>query len=378
MDTSPELRLVMLGASPETRSSAAAVVDAYRTHGLLKRWPIDYIATHGDVGALGNLLLALKALRRFAELLWRHRRVVLHVHSSFGAGFWREALFMAAAIAARCPVILQLHGSGFERFYDDAGAPARALVRFILKRAACVIAPSEALRAWLRSQERNAHVVCVPNPVPAAKVSRQEPGQNLVLFLGRLEARKGIFDLLDAVAGVRTQHAAQLADLRVVCAGEGDRAAVAGYAGRLGIADAVKFTGWVGPSGKRALLESAALLALPSYDEALPMSVLEAMSAGVPVVVSPLGALPEVVVDGVTGYLVAPGDTAGLKRTLGRLLLDRKLGARIGAAARESVRLRFAPERVIPQLEDIYEAAGLRSSVQKDEVIRNIDLKEAA
>ena len=374
MDTSPDLRLVMLGASPETRSSAAAVVDAYRTHGLLKRWPIDYIATHGDVGVAGNVVLALKALRRFGELLWRHRRVVLHVHSSFGAGFWRDALFMAVAIAARCPVILQLHGSGFERFYDAASAPARSLVRLLLKRAACVVAPSEALRGWLRGVERDAHVVCVPNPVPVANVSRQEPGQNMVLFLGRLEARKGIFDLLDAVAGLRTQFP----DLRLVCAGEGDRATVARYAERLGIADAVKFTGWVGPSGKRALLESAALLALPSYEEALPMSVLEAMAAGVPVVVSPLGALPEVVVDGVTGHLVAPGDTAGLKRTLGRLLLDRKLGARIGAAARESVRLRFAPERAIPQLEDIYEAAGLRSSVQKDEVIRNVDLKEAA
>src|SRR5205823_160349 len=82
----------------------------------------------------------------------------------------------------------------------------------------------------------------------------------------------------------------------------------------LGIADAVKFTGWVGPSGKRALLESAAVFALPSYDEALPLSLLEAMSAGVPAVVSPVGGIPEVVVDGVSGLLVAPGDVATLER----------------------------------------------------------------
>jgi glycosyltransferase involved in cell wall biosynthesis len=150
------------------------------------------------------------------------------------------------------------------------------------------------------------------------------------------------------------------------------------YAERLGIADAVKFTGWVGPSGKRALLENAAVLALPSYDEGLPMSVLEAMSAGVPPVVSPVGALPEAVVDGVSGLLVAPGDTAGLKRALVKLLLDRKLAARMGAAARESVRLRFAPERVIPKLEDLYEAAGLRSVVNATQPQRTIDLKEAA
>src|SRR5204862_4934978 len=132
-------------------------------------------------------------------------------------GFWREAVFMAVAFAARCPVILQLHGGGFERFYDTSGAPARALFRLLLSHCGCVVAPSEALRAWLRGTVRDAHVVCIPNPVPAAQLSRQADGQNMVLFLGRLEARKGVFDLLDAVAGLRTQQPAQLGDLRLVC-----------------------------------------------------------------------------------------------------------------------------------------------------------------
>ncbi|MGQ0547634.1 MAG: glycosyltransferase, partial [Betaproteobacteria bacterium] len=148
-------------------------------------------------------------------------------------------------------------------------------------------------------------------------------------------------------------------DVKLVCAGDGDRVAVARYAERLGIAEAVRFTGWVGPSGKRALLEAAAAFALPSYDEAMPISLLEAMSAGVPVIASPVGGIPEVVVDGVSGYLAAPGDTATLERLLRRLLVDRALGMRIGAAGRESARLRFAPERTLPRLEEIYAGVGL-------------------
>jgi glycosyltransferase involved in cell wall biosynthesis len=361
MDTTLNLRLVMLGALSETRGSIAAVVDTYRANGLFKRWPIDYLATHGDVGLIENLKLALGALRRFAVLLARHHRLVLHAHCASGAGFWRDAIFVGLALATRCPVILQLHGSGFERFYDRASAPARAVLNLLLERAACVVVASEALRSWTRSVAREAHVMCLPNPVPAANVQRQAGSHQLVLFLGRLEASKGIFDLLDAVAGLRTT----VPDVRLVCAGEGDRAAVARYAEQLGIADAVKFTGWVGPSGKRALLEHAAVLALPSYDEALPMCVLEAMGAGVPVVVSPVGALPEVVVDGVSGHLVAPGDTANLRRVLAKLLLDRALGERIGAAARESVYLRFSPERVLPELEALYAAAGLSSLAKR-------------
>src|SRR4030095_16460352 len=127
---------------------------------------------------------------------------------------------------------------------------------------------------------------------------------------------------LEAVSALRPS----VPDVRLLCAGEGDRAAVARYAERLGIADAVKCTGWIGPSRKRALLENAAGFALPSYDEAPPMSLLEAMAAGVPAVVSPVGGVPEVVVDGVSGLFVAPGDVATLQRLLRKLLLDRKLG----------------------------------------------------
>jgi glycosyltransferase involved in cell wall biosynthesis len=164
-------------------------------------------------------------------------------------------------------------------------------------------------------------------------------------------------------------------DVRLVCAGEGDRSAVARYAERLGIADAVKFTGWVGPSGKRALLESAAVFALPSYDEALPMSLLEAMAAGVPVIVSPVGGVPEVVVDGVSGFFAAPGDIATLQRLLAKLLLDRRLSARIGAAARESVRLRCSPERALARLEALYAGLGLPAFAEAPAPLRQADAR---
>jgi glycosyltransferase involved in cell wall biosynthesis len=167
-------------------------------------------------------------------------------------------------------------------------------------------------------------------------------------------------------------------DVRLVCAGEGDRAGVARVAERLGIGDMVKFTGWVGPSGKRALLESAAAFVLPGGAEGLPVSLLEAMAAGVPVIASPAGAVAEVVVDGVSGLLFAPGDAAALSRCLRKLLLERALGARIGAAARESVRLRFAPERSIARLEEIYAAAGLTAIGAPRAAARDDGLREAA
>src|SRR5438094_790855 len=184
-------RIAMLGAAPETHGSIAAAVDAYRAHGLFKRWPITYIATHGDGALSRKIAMAGKAAREFAALLAEHRRVAVHVHVSSGAGFWREAAFMGAAFAAGCPVALQLHGSGYV-----------ASSRWLLEHAAIVCVPCEAMRTWVRSVARNAAVALVPPPVAlAAPEVAEKP--NLVLFLGRLDATKGIYDLLDAIAAVR-------------------------------------------------------------------------------------------------------------------------------------------------------------------------------
>lgn len=361
MKTQFHPRLVMLGAASETRSGMAAVVEAYRTHGLFSRWPIEFIATTGDGSLLHDARLLGKGLRDFGAALLRAPRSVVHVHVS-RACYWRQAAFAAAALAARCPLILQLHGTGF-------GAEARPL----LQRAACVLVSCEAQRLWVRSVARNAHVVSVALPLGVPPVA-QGPRPNLVLFLGRLEAAKGIYDLLDALAGVR----GAVPDVRLACAGDGDRIGVARYAERLGIADAVTFTGWVGPSGKRALLETAAVFALPSYEEALPASLIEAMGAGVPPIVSPVGGIPEVLQDGVSGLFVAPGDKLNLERGLKRLLLDRPLAARLGAAARESARLRFLPERTLARIDELYASVGLLGADAGAASGREAALKKAA
>jgi glycosyltransferase involved in cell wall biosynthesis len=347
--------LAMLGPAPESRGGLAGVLEAYRAHGLFRRWPIEYLATYGDAGLRRNAVLALAALRRFAALLVRERALAVHLHVSTEQGLWRDVLFMALAIAARCPVILQLHGTGLRRLHDHGGRTMRRLIRFFLEQAACVVVPCEWQRGWVRAVARRAQVALVPVPVAAPPPAPATERPALVLFLGTLEPAKGVFDLLEALSELRSA----IPEVRLLCAGEGDRRAVQRHAAHLGIADAVRFTGWVGPSGKRALLESAAVFVLPSYEEAMPLALLEAMAAGVPVVATPVGGAPEVVVDGVSGFLAAPGDATTLQRVLRKLLMDRSLAARIGVAGRASVLLRCAPERAIAALGEVYGAIGL-------------------
>jgi glycosyltransferase involved in cell wall biosynthesis len=103
------------------------------------------------------------------------------------------------------------------------------------------------------------------------------------------------------------------------------------------------------------ILEGADLFCLPSLSEGLPLAIAEAMAAGLPVVATPVGGVPEIVAAGQTGLLVPPGDSRKLSAALTRVLSEPGLGPRLGAAGRERARL-FSLERMATRFEALYES----------------------
>lgn len=180
--------------------------------------------------------------------------------------------------------------------------------------------------------------------VVANAVPLTTPGtaKDYVLFAGRLSPEKGIDVLL---------RAAVQANVRVVVAGDGPLGETlrARYPG-------TEFLGRVDGAQVASLMASALVVAVPSvcYENA-PMSVLEAMAAGVPVVASAIGGIPEQVEDGVSGLLVLPDDVDALATALARVVADGQLRERLGAAARARVAQEFSPEQHLRGLLKVYE-----------------------
>jgi glycosyltransferase involved in cell wall biosynthesis len=348
----------MLATSFETHGGISSVLKTYKSAGLFERWPIEFVATHRDGGFVAKLFKLAGALVAFLGMLLRHRRAVLHVHSASRASFWRKSLFMSLALAARWPVIFHLHGGGFAAFYDaECGPVGRAMVRFFLDHAACVVVVSERWCAWMHRVTRNPRVVCIANPVsvPAATSAAREPA--LVAFAGRYEAGKGIHELVTAMAGLMPSHPR----LRLECAGSGDIAAIERRAARFGIAGRVTLREWIDPAQRDELLARASVFVLPSHAEGLPISLLEAMAAGCPVIASAVGGVPDLVIDGLNGLLVPPGNAEALAAAIHRVLRDPALAAQLSRCGRETIARRFAPERSLVPLEALYSRLGLDS-----------------
>jgi len=349
-------RVVMVGTSLHTRGGISAVVASYRRAGLFTRWPIDYVESHRDGSRLAKLACALRGLARMAWLALRHPNALLHVHVASRASFWRKCAFMALGRIAGWPIVFHLHGGGFADFYDGESPRARRAIRFFLDRAACIVTVSERWSAWVRSVSANPRVVCLPNAVALARPQPVRREAALIAFVGRCEQSKGVLELIEAFADVRQA----IPGARLECAGDGDLDAVADHAQVLGVANGVRVLGWVDPGHRDRLLARAAVFALPSHAEGLPMSLLEAMAAGCPVVAASCGGIPDLVVDGVNGLLVPPGDVDALARALHRLLVDRGLAERLAAEARVTIARRYTAEAALERLEQLYTGLGVR------------------
>jgi starch synthase (maltosyl-transferring) len=193
----------------------------------------------------------------------------------------------------------------------------------------------------------NAVVLGEPEPRSArlrAEVTGDER-RPLVLTVARLDAQKGLPYLLDAAAAVP--------DAVFAIAGDGpERAMLEARARTLGLEDRVRFLGH--RRDVPALLAASDVFVLPSLAEGLPLSVLEAMAVGIPVVATAIGGTDEVVHDGETGTLVAPGDADALADGIRKALTDRDRAHRLAAAGQAYVRRRHSAAAMVAEMSRLY------------------------
>jgi glycosyltransferase involved in cell wall biosynthesis len=290
---------------------------------------------------------------RLLSMLLARRLAIVHAHSAARGSFWRKSVLCMMADLFGVPYVFHVHSGEFGVFYaSECGPAAKWWIRRTLRRAACVIALTEAWSKVLLSIEPHAQVRVLGNPVrvPCALPEARETGRPEVLFLGRLHEKKGVFDLVRAVPLVLKC----VPDAVFTLAGDGGREAVWRLAGELGVQDAVRLPGWLDEAEKGAALAAARVLVLPSYYEGLPVCILEAMAAGVPVVATPAGGIPELLGNGECGLLAPPGDVEALAEALALMLRDAGLRRRLRESAFRRVVNYYATEEVLRQLDAVY------------------------
>lgn len=360
-------RLLVVGpVPPPVHGTAAYVRMLLDAPALAVDWDVLHLDT-SDRRSLDNLgrfdgtnvRLALAHVGRLAQRVRQEAvRVVWIPVSQNAPAYVRDALFIHGAHAGGAWVVTHLHGGWFREFYDRAAPPVRWLVRTSSARVDRAWVLGEGLRGVYRGliPEERVRVVAngVADPVGVYDRSARRPGPPTILHLGQLSLTKGVLDLIEAVRRLR----ATKSDLRLVLAGpwatREDEARVRSAMADPALTGVVELAGVVAGAAKHELLMRADVFALATRYayEGQPLAILEAMAAGLPVVATARGAIPDTVEDGATGLLVPEGDVGALTSTLDRLLGDAALRARLGSAGRTRWAREFTAEQGIARVVD--------------------------
>ncbi len=345
------LKVLMLGPSLSSRGGMATV-ERQLVDGIpANEAEVTFISSYNDGSKCLKLVLAVKSLLRFVRIVKRYD--LIHVHMAAHASYWRKKIFIDWACKCGVPVILHLHSGEFAEWYEnECDEPQRASVRATFQKCGAVIVLSKEWHDYLLSKgicDRDRIKVlhnAVPVPArPCSPCSHQD-----VLFLGRLDARKSPDVLLRASRTMLSEHS----DAKLLFGGDGYPERYKALAEELGIADRCEFLGWITGEEKEKLFGRAGVYCLPSKNEGMPMSVLEAMAHGVPTIATPVGGVPQVIQDGVNGFLMPVDDEEKLSALLCRLVGDGALREEMGMAGRATIAGDFNIERNVGELVQLY------------------------
>jgi len=323
---------------------------------------IRHVSTMEETSAFNRALVYGRAVQTLRRALAEIDPVIVHIHFASRGSTLRKLILADMVANAGRPLVLHAHGARFDQFHRGLPAPLRRKVNRTLQRANVLIALSSQWRNFFvdECEMSPAKVTVLPNPVRWNAEPPNRAGRSHVQFLslGRLSERKGSYDLVKAFASLPADLRARA---RLVLAGDGDVEAVRQLAAPLG--DSVRVLSWIDSAERDRLLDDSDVFVLPSRAEGLPMAMLEAMAAGLPAIVTPVGGIPDVLTHGAEGLLVEPGRIDQISGAMVRMLADESERLASGRRAHARARL-FDVHTYAGRLAELYQriapVAGIR------------------
>jgi glycosyltransferase involved in cell wall biosynthesis len=283
---------------------------------------------------------AFKQLFVAGRVFWKILTVrpdVIHVTTSYDRGWRRDTLFLAVARSFGAKTLLNFRGGDFSRMYDEATNAAQKKMRHQLVGYDAIVAITIESEHFLKNLDLT-NVRVIPNciDVTQAPPRRRRNGPTRWLFVGNVIKAKGIVELLSALRHFPNAHLTLVGPAPTGIPGDGMELMTQAVADPT-LAGRITHTDQMPPELVRAIYPNHDIFVFPTRREGFPNAVLEAMEAGLPIVATKVGAIPDMIVDGEHGLLADCGDQDGLERSIATITTNVDLAERMGRAARARV-----------------------------------------
>lgn len=340
----------MIVPQADVKGGIATVVNGYRKYGLGKGYELSLVESYRDGSKWEKLGKAISGYFKFGWKLMFHTPDVVHVHSSFGPSFYRKIPFIYMTRWRGVKLVNHIHGAEFDEFYTHASEKKKKLIKKVYDKCDVLVVLSEEWKERISNIISEDKIYVIENYCHIPKLN-EGVRKKQILFLGEIGERKGCFDIPE----IYKRIVDVVGNIPLIMAGVGEVECVKDMLKERGILENVSFPGWIRGEEKERLLQESKYFLFPSYNEGMPMAVLEAMAYGMGIVTSNVGGIPKLIENGVSGYICTPGDIDDISEKLMELILQEEHLQECGTNAREKAIEQYSFESHVEKLQILYE-----------------------
>lgn len=335
------------------RGGIGSVIETYS-----KKFEVfNFVSSYGTSENKLNIIFKyIKSLFELSLFLIKNKSIeIVHIHGAAKGSFFRKyIIFLLTKYLFGKKIIFHCHGSEMEKFYLYSPKIVKKLMSNFFNRVDLIICLSNSWSLFFKDNFRPKKIIVLENIVEEVIIKpikkNQRDGQIRFLFMGAVGDRKGIFDLLEVIAKNKHEFSGKM---KLIIGGNGEIKRLEDFLHSNNLSELVEYRGWVSGELKNKLFQESDVYVLPSYNEGLPISILEAMACGLPVISTNVGGIPEIIFNKINGCVNSPGDKDAIYASLQLFIENPALCKEYGSNSIEIVKPYFA-KNVIPKLESIY------------------------
>jgi len=310
-------------------------------------------------------LFFLQCLFHFTYVLIFDKKIkIIHIHSASNGSFIRKSILTHIGKILNKKVLLHIHSGNFKNYYNKAGL-LKKYILYTLKKTDKVICLSNEWLEFYSSELGLKNAIVLPNPVESHQKSLPNYKKEKInlLFLGKVCKEKGIFDLIEFL---EKNSWFQKKYIQLKIAGNGETEKLQQLINRQNLSEGIEYIGWIKAEQKNKIIMDADIYILPSYFEGVPISILECMSAGKPIIATNVGGVPSLVEANENGWLFEPGKFDQLNEIFDEIFNSKNLITKYGENSWKKAQ-QYKPEVIIQKMLSIYsQMAPLQTNVKEE------------
>ena len=346
------MKVLVIGPSPvRSQGGMATVIKNIKEDPVLNnKFDIDIYESFIDGPIITRYLFSIISFIRFFFIYRKYDIFYVHM-ASYGSTF-RKGYYIRFLKKREKKIVLHIHGAEYLLFYSKLSGKKKEIVHDIWEKADLVIVLSEAWKERFKKIFTNAKLLVIHNGIDIEKYYNAQCDilnyRKNFLFLGRLGKRKGVYDLINAVQLVTEKDKR----IKIYLAGDGEIELVKATIRNAGLNKQIEVEGWVDFIGKINLMKKVSTVILPSYNEGLPMAILEGMAAGKVIISTKVGAIPEVITDYENGILIDAGDVEALSDAIIKVINDSEFIQRCSENNKKKIENSYSEKIMHKQIEN--------------------------